>query len=77
MNRAADFFGFIAYLAVMSNGLPDPELLSAAYQGSRFDSLKGRDPPRLWAVDTSAESVSEVFADDEPAKGTKIDEAAA
>lgn len=77
MNRAADFFGFVAYLAVMSNGLPDMELLSAAYQGSRADSLKEREAPRLWAVDTSAESVSEAFADEKPAEETKIDEAAA
>jgi hypothetical protein len=77
LNRAADFFGFVAYLVVTSNGLPDPELLSAAYQGSRDDSLKEREAPRLWAVDTSAESVSEAFADEEPEEGTEIDEAAA
>lgn len=77
MSRAADFLGFVAYLVVTSGGLPDPELLSAAYQGSRDDSLKEHEAPRLWVVDTSAESVSETFADEKPEEGAEIDEAAA
>ncbi len=77
MNRAADFLGFVAYLVVTSSGLPDPELLSAVYQGSRDDSLKEREAPRLRLVDTSAEAVSEAYADEEPEEGAEIDEAAA
>ncbi len=51
--RAADLLGLVAYLAVMSGGLPDLRLLSAAYRASG-DEARSRDTPRLWLVDTNA-----------------------
>lgn len=59
LRTAADFFGFVAYLVVMSGGLPDSELLSAAYRSSSEGRAKGGDTARLRLVEASGASPAE------------------
>ena len=59
MRKAVDFFGFVAYLVVMSGGLPDSELLSAVYRSSSEGRAKGGVTPRLRLVGASGASPAE------------------
>ena len=48
MPSPAERFGLMAYLVVMFGGLPDPELVSAAYEGYlRPEATPGRPDLRL------------------------------
>ena len=68
MRTAADFLGMLVYLGVMYGGLPDRELLSAAFEASIEGPVDGgtrvgrRSKQRLRLVKTPDEPVPEATA---------------
>ena len=51
MRTAADFFGLMVYLSVMYVALPDPALLTAAYEAGDEGSATARNRRHLKAIE--------------------------
>ena len=51
MRTAADFFGLMVYLSVMDVALPDPALLTAAYEAGDEGSATARNRRHLRAIE--------------------------